>query len=266
MTSKKALFFTERGQGPALVLVHGLMVTGEMFEPVLDHFAARYRVIVPDLRGHGRSRGLPPPYGAEQMALDLSELLDRLEVDAAAVLGYSHGGAVAQQFALDHGRRCTQLVLACTYAFNLSSFRERLEGRVAPLLIRALGMRRFANLVFSVGVEGSTKQRRDWLASLIAGQNRDQMILAWKAAMAFDSRQRLGEIRCPTLVLAGERDTGVPLHHARMLHQGIDGAQLEIVTGGSHGLIWTHTDQFLGKVDGFFDNPERPTADEARPR
>jgi pimeloyl-ACP methyl ester carboxylesterase len=58
------LYFTERGAGPPLLLVHGLMVTGEMFKPVIEHLATRHRVIVPDLRGHGRSRGLPPPYTA----------------------------------------------------------------------------------------------------------------------------------------------------------------------------------------------------------
>ena len=67
---------TERGSGPPLLLVHGLMVPGEMFEPVIEHFGTRHRVIVPDLRGHGRSRGLAPPYTAAQLASDLSRLLE----------------------------------------------------------------------------------------------------------------------------------------------------------------------------------------------
>src|SRR5512135_1507995 len=126
------LFFTERGSGPPLLLVHGLMVTGEMFEPVMEHFAARHRVIVPDLRGHGRSRGLPPPYTAAQLASDLARLLDYLGIATGAVLGYSQGGAIAQQLVLDHPRRCDRLVLACTYAFNMATPRERLEGHLAP--------------------------------------------------------------------------------------------------------------------------------------
>jgi 3-oxoadipate enol-lactonase len=60
-----SLYFTERGSGPPLLLIHGLMVTGEMFAPVIDQFAANHRVIVPDLRGHGQSRALPPPYTAQ---------------------------------------------------------------------------------------------------------------------------------------------------------------------------------------------------------
>ena len=116
------LHFTERGSGPPLLLVHGLMVTGEMFDPVIEHFATRHRVIVPDLRGHGRSRGLPPPYTAAQLASDLARLLDHLGIDSTAVLGYSQGGAIAQQLVFDHPEHCDRLVLACTYAFNMASF------------------------------------------------------------------------------------------------------------------------------------------------
>ena len=69
LTSSDMLYFTDRGSGPPLLLVHGLMVTGEMFDPVVDQFATRHRVIVPDLRGHGRSRALPPPYMVRQLHL-----------------------------------------------------------------------------------------------------------------------------------------------------------------------------------------------------
>ena len=66
------------------------------------------------------------------------------------------------------------------------------------------------------------------------------MIQAWRAAMAFDGRARLGEVRCPTLVIAGERDDAVPLHHARELHGGIAGSRLAVVTGADHALAWSH--------------------------
>lgn len=253
MSATQSLYYLERGSGPPLLLIHGLMVTGQMYEPVLDHLAARYRVIVPDLRGHGQSCSLPPPYTAEQMSVDLGELLDQVGVDTSLVLGYSQGGAVAQQFALDHRERCARLVLACTYAFNMSSLREWLEGHVAPLLVRGLGMERFAKFVFSAGVDGITPQRKEMLSNLIATQDRDSMILAWKAAMAFDSRRRLNEIHCPTLVLAGTQDTAVPLRHAQTLHNGISGSQLVLVDGGGHGLIWTHTEEFMRCVDAFLE-------------
>jgi pimeloyl-ACP methyl ester carboxylesterase len=245
------LYFTERGSGPPLLLVHGLMVTGEMFEPVIGPLATRHRVIVPDLRGHGRSRGLPPPYHAAQLASDLARLLDHLGIDSMAVLGYSQGGAIAQQLVLDHPKRCDRLVLACTYAFNMATTREWLEGHLAPLLIRLLGMRRLANLVVSQSMLKLDQERANWLAGLMADQDRTLMLTAWKETMVFDSRKRLAEIRCPTLVIGGSNDQGVPIHHAHMLHDGIPGSQLVMIDGADHALIWTHTDEFLHAVDEF---------------
>lgn len=172
------LYFTERGSGPPLLLVHGVMITGEMFEPVIQPFATRHRVIVPDLRGHGRSRGLPPPYTAVQLASDLSCLLDHLGIDSTAVLGYSQGGAIAQQLVLDDPQRCGKLVLACTYAFNMATFREKLEGHLAPLLLNFLGMERFAKLVISQGLKELDKGRADWVVGLISHQDRTLMVSA----------------------------------------------------------------------------------------
>lgn len=251
LASSELLYFTERGSGPPLLLVHGLMVTGEMFEPVIGHFATRHRVIVPDLRGHGRSRGLPPPYTATQLASDLARLLDHLGVDTTAVLGYSQGGVIAQQLALDHPGRCNRLVLACTFAFNMVTLSERLEGHLTPLLIQVLGMRRLAKLSVSQGLKQLDRKQGDWLAGLIEDQDPKLMVSAWRETMAFDSRRRLVEIRCPTLIIAGSNDQAVPIHHANMLHNGIPGSRLVIIDGADHALIFTHSDEFLRVTDEF---------------
>ncbi len=251
MASSELLYFTECGSGPPLLLVHGLMVRGEMFKLVIEPLATRHRVIVPDLRGHGRSRALPPPYTAAQLASDLARLLDHLGLASTAVLGYSQGGAIAQQLVLDHPQRCNHLVLACTYAFNMATFRECLEGHLGPLLVHVLGMRRFAKLVFSQGTKHLSKERADWLAGLIADQDRTLMLTAWREAMMFDSRRRLAEIGCPTLGVAAANDQAVPLHHAQMLHAGIRGSRLVIIDGADHALIWTHSDELVRVTDEF---------------
>lgn len=245
------IYFTERGSGPPLLLVHGLTVTGEMFAPVMDQLAHRYRVIAPDLRGHGRSRNLGPPYTVAQLAEDLAQLLDQLGIDGTAVLGYSHGGAVAQQLALDHPERCRRLVLACTYAYNMASAREKLEGHLVPLLIRALGMRRFARLILALGLKRVRDERRNWIVGLIADQDTGLMVQAWREAMAFDSRRRLGKIACPTLIIAARDDTAVPLHHALMLRDGIRGSRLVTIEDADHALIWTRPDELALVTEEF---------------
>lgn len=241
----------EHGSGPPLLLVHGVMISGEMFEPVIERLARRFRVIVPDLRGHGHSRGLPPPYDATVMASDLVQLLDALGLPPVAVLGYSQGGAIAQQFVLDHPSRCSRLVLACTYAFNMATLREQIEGRVVPTLIRLLGMRRFARRVLALGLKKLDPDRARWVVELIAAQDGRAMVGAWRAAMAFDSRTRLGEIRCPTLVIAAANDDAVPMHHAQFLSDGIRGSRLVVVDGADHALIWTHPGRLADEVARF---------------
>jgi 3-oxoadipate enol-lactonase len=229
------------------------MITGEMFEPVIAPFAATHRVIVPDLRGHGLSRQMPPPYTVAQLASDLARLLDHLRVDSTAVLGYSQGGAIAQQLALDYPSRCDRLVLACTYAFNMATLREKLEGKLAPFLVRTLGMRRFAKFVIALGLKRVEKRRADWVVGLIADQDPALMISAWNEAMAFDSRRRLNEIGCPTLIVAGSSDKAVPMHHARMLHDGIRDSRLVVVGGADHALIWTHPDELARVTNEFLE-------------
>lgn len=247
----KLVSFREYGRGSPLLLIHGLMVVGEMFAPIVDTLARRHRAIIPDLRGHGRSRSLPPPYTVSALAADLARLFDHLGIESASVLGYSQGGAVAQQFAFDYPDRCDRLVLACTYAFNMASVREKIEGHLAPALIRILGMRRFAKLVVSQGAKELPRDRGEWLASLMASQDQSLMVRAWKAAMAFDGRPRLGEIRCPTLIIAGSSDTAVPMHHAKMLAAGIPDSRLVMVDGAGHTLIWTHPEPLLKAVEEF---------------
>lgn len=250
-SSSQLVYYTERGSGSPLLLVHGLMVTGEMFEPIIAPLAARHRLIIPDLRGHGQSRNLPPPYTVAQLAADLSRLLDHLNIGSAAVLGYSQGGAIAQQLALTHPEQCSRLILACTYAFNMASFREKMEGHLTPMLLRLLGARRFAKLVVSQGMKQMDKARADWLVGLLGNQDTALMQAAWKETMAFDSRKRLNEIKCPTLIVAGAKDNAVPLHHARMLHEGIPNSRLVIVEGADHTLIWTHSAELVRVMDEF---------------
>ena len=147
------LFVDQSGAGSPLLRIHGLMVSGAMYQGVLPALAAHDHVIVPDLRGHGRSGTLGEPYSVEQLARDLAQLLDDLHLDAVYVLGYSQGGAVAQQFARAYPKRMHSLVLGCTYADTMRARRERVEGMLTPWFVRILGMRGMARLLIS-GVGG----------------------------------------------------------------------------------------------------------------
>src|SRR5438552_6630473 len=95
--ASNGIFYRVEGEGEPLVLLHGLMATGAMFDPLVDLLRGRYRMLVPDLRGHGKSGELAGPYDVAAFAADLDIVLAEAGFDRAAVMDYSHGGALAQQ-------------------------------------------------------------------------------------------------------------------------------------------------------------------------
>ncbi len=246
------VFARVMGQGPPMVLIHGLAVSGEMYAPVADQLAGDHLLIIPDLRGQGRSAAMPGPYCAARLAADVAGLLARLEVRQATVLGYSQGGPVALQLARDHPDLVGRLVLACTYAFNMASRRERVEGFVMPWMFRILGPRRIGALARRrPGITGGkplTRQQAEFVAGLIAETPRAAGAALARQAMAFDARPWLAEVAVPTLVVAGAEDSAVPAHHARMLAGGIAGATLAVVAGAGHMLICTHPSELVGII------------------
>lgn len=229
------------------------MITGEMFDPITDTLAKNHRVIVPDLRGSGKSRELPPPYTAKQQAADLAQLFRYLEIESTDVLGYSQGGPVAEQLAVDYPKLVHQLILSNTYAHNTTTMSEKIEGNLVPLFIRLFGIKRFAKFIGSMGMKQVPKERAEWVINLMAEQDQKIMIAEWEEAMAFDGRGRLSEIKCPTLIIAGAKDDAVPMHHAKMLNEGIAGSKLVVIEDADHTLIWAHPDELLDAVAKFLE-------------
>lgn len=86
---------------------------------------------------------------------------------------------------------------------------------------------------------------------MIASNEKLRMIEATQAMQQFDSRARLGGVQCPTLILAGAQDNAVPLHHAKMLAQGIPGAKLQVVPNAGHEMIFTYASELVDAIQVF---------------
>jgi pimeloyl-ACP methyl ester carboxylesterase len=249
------LHIRQTGKGTSLLLVHGLLLNGDMFQPVLEGLANDYRILVPDLRGFGRSGHLPPPYTVKQHAHDLARSLEYLSISSTVVLGYSQGGTVAQQLALDYPSLVSQLVLCCTFAYNQLTWQEKLEGLVMPWLVWLSSAKQLAKMV-----KGLTPTQVKQFEIMVASNHKSRMVEATKEMLRFDSRHRLGNIECPTLVLAGAIDTAVPLHHAHILAHGIPDAKLTIVPHAGHEIVWTHGAQLIEIVKLFLRESEKRTS------
>jgi pimeloyl-ACP methyl ester carboxylesterase len=253
----EALHITERGDGPTVVLLHGLMATGEMFRWLAEPLAARFRLIVPDLPGHGRSATVPGPYTVEAMAARIAAALDSHGIHHSHLMGYSHGGTVAQQLARDATHLVRSLALVATYAYNTATRRERMEGWLTPSMVRVFGMRRLAALVARPGIGGGPPLAPDqitWMRDMLAGNDTAAMAQAAAQLSRFDSRPWLNQLRVPTLVVSGGQDAAVPAHHAAMLAHAIPAARTATIAEAGHTMIWTHRDRLATILTAWWDD------------
>ena len=252
--ASNGIFFRVEGDGEPLLLLHGLLASGNMFDPLIELLRDRFRMLVPDLRGHGKSGALDGPYDVATLAADLDVVLAEARFERCAILGYSHGGAVAQQLAHTRPAVVGKLLLACTYACNASTPRERLEAGVLLTLLRFFSPGTIAKLILHAskpkptGEIGLTPEQAAWLQSIMAANRAPAMRGAARGLITFDSRPWLNEIGAPTLVVGGTHDRGVPRHHFDTLLRGIPGAAGRLVDRAGHTLLWTHTREFADIV------------------
>jgi len=234
-------FYEDTGQGPAVVLVHGHSADLRLWDlqaPALVD--AGHRVIRYDVRGHGRSTAPATGYTWENYALDLRDLLDRIDVARAHVVGLSMGGGIALQFALDFPERVSSLVLVDS-ALPGFDYSPEFAGAIEEL-------------VAAVRAEGSRAAfERLWLTHpLFDGVRRfperfeliRTMALAYAAADYYDEtphtppeRQavdRLAELQAPTLVLVGELDVPDFQITTEVLAGNIADARLQVIADSGH--------------------------------
>lgn len=204
-----------------LLLIHG---AGGIY---LDWpIQLRKQAIVFDLKGHGRSPA-PARRTIEEYAADVTALIEALELKNLIVAGHSMGGAIALSLALDYPERLKALILVGTAA----------KFHVNPALIEGLGKnpQETAELIvkweWSKNTPDSIRQQSikrllETPAEITQGD--------YIACNAFDVRERLGEIRLPTLVLFGAEDRMIPPEDSKFLAEHIPNAELSLIEGGSH--------------------------------
>jgi 3-oxoadipate enol-lactonase len=240
-TNGMVTFYEDTGQGAAVVLVHGHGADLRLWEPQVPALVdAGYRVIRYDVRGHGRSTAPPSGYTWENYALDLRDLLERIGVARAHVVGLSMGGGIALHFALDFPERVSSLVLvdSALPGFDYSpEFAGAIEELVAA--VRAEGPRAAFDRLWLTHPLFDGVRRFPERFELIR-----TMALAYAALDYLDetphtppARQavdRLAELQAPTLVLVGELDIPDFQIIAEVLAGNIPGARLQVIADSGH--------------------------------
>jgi 3-oxoadipate enol-lactonase len=250
------IHYQESGSGEAILFLHGLGSCGQDWILQFPAFEIRFRVIAPDLRGHGQTDKPPGRVRVAHLASDVLGLLDTLTVERAHVVGLSLGGCVALLLALDAPQRVRSLTLVNTFAH----LEPGDPGHALMLVSRLalLGVRGLPAQAHFVAARMFPKPEQEILRKLAAERIASNDMATYRRLMlaigAFDVRNRLGQITCPTLVIAGDRDTTVPIHPKQFLAARIPGARLEIIADSGHATPIDQADVFNRLVLEFVES------------
>ncbi|NUB04891.1 alpha/beta fold hydrolase [Azospirillum sp. Vi22] len=217
--------------GPPVLLLHSLGTNHHVWDPQAEVLARRFRVIRPDMRGHGLSEAPPGPYGMEDLADDAFAVLDALGVGRCFVGGVSIGGMIAQTMALKAPHRVGGLVLVDTSMATAvpAMWRER-AGQV-----RASGIAPFADAItarwVTQGFAGSPEMQG--LRTMLHQTAAEGFAGCAEALATADLSARVGDIAVPSLVIVGDQDQSTPVAAAQALCAALKGT-LVVLPDAAH--------------------------------
>ena len=244
VTDNTRLYWTEIGSGEPLLLIMGLGATHDMWERLTPVVAPRFRTILFDNRGVGRSDIPPPPYSMETMAADAAAVLDAAGLEEAHVFGASMGGMIAQEFALRYPSRVRSLILGCTACGGREAVPARRQVIDALAARETMTREDALRMMVPYIYEAATPRERideDIAVRIRTGAPNDGYFAQLQAIRSWTgSHSRLGTIAAPTLVIHGEADDLVPAENGRVIARAIPNATLVMLPRASHIFL---TDQ-----------------------
>jgi pimeloyl-ACP methyl ester carboxylesterase len=235
------------GEGDCLVLVHGAGDNLRMWYGQAPVFAQEYRVLTYDVRGHGETELPESTVDMPLLAVDQRELLRALGIESAFVLGYSMGGRIALQLALDEPSMVRALVLASSgvgLGPRPPGADER-RRRLIELLERGdteTVSEQMTASSFSPGLKERDPALFERYKSIKVANNAQSFARVWGALMQSPPPD-VGRLACPVLMVAGENDAFMSLEMARLTQAAIPGSRLEVLPAG-HAAALEAPDEF----------------------
>ncbi|OFJ52908.1 alpha/beta fold hydrolase [Mycolicibacterium grossiae] len=261
------LAYYDEGRGDVLLLIHGMAGSAQTWREILPGLAKKYRVIAPDLLGHGKSAKPRTDYSLGAFAVGLRDLLDELGVDSATIVGHSLGGGIAMQFLYQHPDYCQRLVL-------ISSGGLGPDVGLILRLLSAPGAEIVMPLIAPGFVLAAGNSVKSWLTSLGLRSPRGAEI--WNAYSSFnDAQTRESFLRTlrsvvdyrgqsvsalnrlqlrsdlPTLAIWGEDDTIIPVDHAYAALEARPDCRLEVLPDVGHFAHVEAPSRVIDLIDEF---------------
>jgi pimeloyl-ACP methyl ester carboxylesterase len=237
------IYYKEWGIGKSLVLLHGATDTHAFWTSFIPALSERYRVIVPDNRGHGRTINPAPILTYSMMADDLAGLVQELDLDSPLIFGFSDGGQAALDLAIRYPDLAGALVLGGIWHQFTQYYQDAISraGFVSPGIMQFDLYEKQAPWDWEKRLrQAHHDPRTDYPRILLSA-----LAALWWTPLNY-SKMDLDRIQVPVLVLAGENDEFIPLEDAYDLAAKIPAAELAVVPDADHSsLIQKGIDQVL---------------------
>ena len=246
------LYYEVIGEGAPLLLVHGLGSSSRDWEKQIGYFADRYRVIVFDVRGHGKSGKPPGPYSIPLFATDTAKMLKALEVGPAHVVGISMGGMIAFQLAVSQPGMVRSLVIVNSGPeFIVRTFKERMQVWQRFFIVRLLGMRKIGKVLSKrLFPKAEHEELRAVFVERWAENDARAYREAMRAIIGWSVADQIENIRCSTLVLASDGDyTPVAAKKAYVKRMAM--AELVVIEDARHALPAEKPEEFNAAIEAF---------------
>jgi len=256
------LYYESAGQGDPLVLIRGLGSNADHWYAQVPDLSRHYRVITFDNRAIARSSDPGDDFTIRDMAEDVVDLMDGLEISRAHILGLSMGGMIAQELAIGHPRRVRGLILVVTHCGGRHQVKA--EDKVMAAMERMAVDQSMEARLAAAGVffapqtlSGHPSVIQEYAAvSMKHPAGGEILQRQMKAIQNHDAYDRLQRITAPTLVITGADDVLIPPDNSRILAERIPSAEILEIQGGGHQLLIEQPDRcnraiidFLQKVN-----------------
>ena len=240
-----------------LLLIMGLGATLEWWQRLIPILSSRYRTVVYDNRGVGRSDVPEGPYLIPAMAEDAAAVMDAAGMASAHVFGASMGGMIAQELALNHPSRVRSLILGCTACGGPQTVPAAREVGIAlgarKTMSREEAMWAMAPYIFDAGTPRE-RVAEDIAVRLAATVSNDGYFAQLAGIRAWSgTHDRLARLAMPTLVIHGETDQLVPPENGRIVAKAIPHARLVMIPNASHIFFTDQLEASTGALLSFLE-------------
>lgn len=232
-----------------VVLIHPAMGSADRLYAWVPHLAREFRVVRPDLRGHGKSQAsLDKPLDHERLARDLTELLDDLECTRAHVMGASAGGIIAMQAALRYPERFASLAL---YAATAGINPERPKKGNWLERVGKGGVRQFLTETIRERIGNASPEHVQWFLDTAEGVTPEFMARFVPLMASEYFPERLAALECPTLMVVPAPDPMVDASEYALIRKHLRDCRFVAIAGASHSMVGEIPDRCAHELRAF---------------